>query len=69
MPTARVIWFSENRGFGLLEPDAGGEPVYLLWEHLPAGRPKEIKEGSRVSYAPAKRGNVLIAVDVQILPK
>lgn len=49
MPTGTVKFFNEQKGFGFINPDGGGDDLFI---HISNVSPSEglLKEGQRVSY-------------------
>ena len=49
MPTGTVKFFHEQKGFGFINPDGGGDDLFI---HISNVSPSEglLKEGQRVSY-------------------
>lgn len=62
MPTGKVKWFDEEKGFGFLARDDGGE-VFVHQSALPAGV-TALKPGSRVEFgvAEGKRGEQALSI-------
>ncbi|WP_368857256.1 cold-shock protein [Bacillus cereus group sp. N28] len=50
MRTGTVNRFLEEKGFGFITPDDGGEEVFFSSDALPTFAHKTIKEGQRVEF-------------------
>ncbi len=49
MPEGKVKWFNEQKGFGFIEKDEGGD-VFVHFSAIQAGGFKTLQEGQRVSF-------------------
>ena len=49
MPSGRVKWFNETKGFGFIEQD-GGEDVFVHYTSIQSEGFKTLKEGQRVDF-------------------
>lgn len=50
MPFGTVKWFNDAKGFGFLEPEAGGGDVFAHFSAIDMEGFKTLKQGSRVSF-------------------
>lgn len=50
MPSGRVKWFSNQRGFGFIEPEGGGPDVFAHFSAIEMEGFKTLKEGTQVDY-------------------
>ncbi|MEK1874745.1 MAG: cold-shock protein [Rhizobium altiplani] len=58
MVTGTVKFFNEDKGFGFISPEGGGNDVFLHISALQASGIQTIREGQKVSFdtEPDKRG-------------
>lgn len=68
MPTGKVKWYDDAKGFGFLSRE-DGDDVYVNASALPAGTPS-LKPGSRVEFgiAQGRRGDQALQVRVLDAP-
>lgn len=50
MATGTVKWFNTEKGFGYIEPDGGGNDVFVHFSAIMGDEFKDLTEGQRVSY-------------------
>lgn len=50
MNTGTVKWFNTTKGFGFIQPDAGGADVFVHISAVQAAGMRELREGQKVSY-------------------
>ena len=50
MATGTVKWFNDAKGFGFIEPEAGGEDVFAHFSAIQMEGFRTLKQGSKVSF-------------------
>ena len=50
MPIGTVKWFNDAKGFGFIEPEAGGEDVFAHFSAIQMEGFRTLKQGGRVSF-------------------
>lgn len=50
MALGRVKWFNDAKGFGFIEPEAGGEDVFAHFSAIQMEGFRTLKQGSQVAF-------------------
>ncbi|MFE3430639.1 cold-shock protein [Streptomyces sp. NPDC059164] len=50
MATGTVKWFNTEKGFGYIEPDDGGNDVFVHFNAITGDQFRDLTEGQRVSF-------------------
>jgi cold shock protein len=65
MPQGTVKWFSDEKGFGFIEPDDGSEDVFVHHTGIASNGFRSLDEGTKVSYEVTQGKKGLQAQDVR----
>ena len=50
MPQGTVKWFNDEKGYGFIAPDEGGEDLFVHYTGITGNGFRSLEEGARVSY-------------------
>lgn len=67
MPTGSIISFKEDRGYGFIRPQDGGDNVYLHVSALQAAGIEKVEPGQRLSYELLSEKGKVSAVNIALL--
>jgi cold shock protein len=69
MAIGRVKWFNDAKGFGFIEPEAGGGDVFAHFSAIQMEGFRTLKQGSRVSYELVQGAKGDQAQNIQPIPE
>jgi CspA family cold shock protein len=50
MPQGTVKWFNQEKGYGFITPDEGGDDVFVHYSGIVGEGFRSLEEGDRVSF-------------------
>ncbi len=65
MATGTVKWFNATKGFGFIQPDAGGDDVFVHITAVDRAGLRGLKDGQKISYELATEKGKTSAVDLK----
>lgn len=65
MATGTVKWFNGTKGFGFIQPDAGGADVFVHITAVQKAGWNSLNEGQKVSYELASEKGKTFAANLQ----
>lgn len=68
MPTGSIISFKQDRGYGFIRPQDGGDNVYVHISALNAAGIEQVDVGQRLSYDLHTENGKTSAVNIALLP-
>ncbi|MCQ6257536.1 cold-shock protein [Pseudomonas sp. Q11] len=54
MSSGTVKWFNDDKGYGFITPDDGGDDLFVHFNAIKTEGFKSLKEGQKVTYEAAK---------------
>ena len=54
MPLGTVKWFNEEKGYGFISPDEGGDDLFVHFSGIAGEGFKSLEEGENVTYEAAQ---------------
>ena len=54
MSTGTVKWFNDQKGFGFIQPDDGGDDLFIHHSNIDAEGFRSLQEGQKVEFTPGQ---------------
>lgn len=54
MATGTVKWFNDQKGFGFIAPEGGGDDIFVHHSNIEAQGYRSLTEGQKVEYEPGQ---------------
>ena len=54
MPQGTVKWFNEEKGYGFIVPDDGGQDLFVHYSGIAGEGYRSLEEGEKVTYEAAQ---------------
>jgi CspA family cold shock protein len=67
MATGTVKWFNGTKGFGFIQPDAGGADVFVHISAVERAGLRDLREGQKLSYELATERGKTAAANIQVV--
>ena len=64
MAQGTVKWFNDDKGYGFITPDEGGEDLFVHHSGIAGNGYKSLDEGAKVSYETTQGNKGMQAVNV-----
>jgi CspA family cold shock protein len=64
MATGTVKWFSNDKGYGFITPDEGGEDLFVHHSGIGGSGYKSLAEGAKVEFTPEQGPKGMQATNV-----
>lgn len=65
MPIGKVKWFNDKKGFGFIEPDGGGEDIFVHHTSIMSEGFRTLAEGQGVQFEVVRGPKGMQATNVQ----
>jgi cold shock protein len=67
MPTGKVKWFNSAKGYGFIEPEGGGQDVFVHVSAVERAGLSGLNEGQRVSFELARDRGKTSAANLKLI--
>jgi CspA family cold shock protein len=65
--TGTVKWFNDEKGFGFIAPEGGGDDLFVHFKAIQSDGFKSLKEGQQVSFIATRGQKGMQAEEVQVI--
>jgi CspA family cold shock protein len=67
MTTGTVKWFNGTKGFGFIQPDAGGADIFVHISAVERAGLRDLREGQKLSYELATEKGKTSAANLKVI--
>ena len=67
MAQGTVKWFNEDKGYGFITPDGGGDDLFVHYSTIAGEGFRSLEEGAKVSYEAARGKKGMQAENVTVV--
>ncbi len=67
MPQGTVKWFSQEKGYGFIVPDGGGDDLFVHYSAIAGSGFRSLDEGAKVSYEATRGKKGMQAQNVSVV--
>ncbi len=67
MATGTVKWFNGTKGYGFIQPDAGGSDVFVHISAVERAGLRDLREGQKISYELATEKGKTSAANLKVV--
>jgi CspA family cold shock protein len=67
MATGTVKWFSQEKGYGFIQPDDKGDDLFVHFSNISGSGFRNLFEGQKVEFEPQQGRKGMEAANVQIV--
>jgi CspA family cold shock protein len=67
MATGTVKWFSQAKGFGFIQPDGGGDDLFVHFSNISGSGFRNLEEGQKVEFEAQEGRKGLEATNVNVV--